>query len=437
MNLISQDAELPPPLLSNFSVNSSKLKKKNSNNTSYNKLMIDIPEIATIKNLEAYFIELFKDNSITEDDFWRIDFSKCLFIELTSLVYLASLINGKVKKNQDICIKLPEDERVFDFLVVWEFLELLQDTLKRELKCLVESESLNRYENRKNANNLNYSDSKILSGQEVRILSKNFFALSTFKLASFLDYKLAVKNLTDKWQQDNILRVLSRHLKIPGASNELPSRVIFEAATNATLHPKANFIVTASRFEGSASNKQFTLVIWDDGENIVQTLRGGIKNKTTGNAIPPLFRSRRKYTYTIIDENGNKLPKKSINADYDNFDLNTPDELIFIASTFLGITREIDGVKIESDNKNNNENNLIRGTGLTYLTNYALDICGGSVTFRINNLFMNIKPAKINKRNRLNSEEKHEIDYEVKIIRYSNHMPAFIGNMLTIRLPLA
>ena len=66
------------------------------------------------------------------------------------------------------------------------------------------------------------------------------------------------------------------------------------------------------------------------------------------------------------------------------------------------------------------------GMGLHYLMNAAIDLYGGTVSFRTKNYFLNIKKAK----------KQSAATYGAKIIRYSTSQ-SIPGNMITVRLPLA
>ena len=66
--------------------------------------------------------------------------------------------------------------------------------------------------------------------------------------------------------------------------------------------------------------------------------------------------------------------------------------------------------------------------GLYVLTNTTIDVFGGMLSFRTKNYFMNIK-AHVDKSNA-------KSNYQVKVKKYGSWVPNFVGNMVTIRLPL-
>ncbi len=65
--------------------------------------------------------------------------------------------------------------------------------------------------------------------------------------------------------------------------------------------------------------------------------------------------------------------------------------------------------------------------GLHVLVNTVVDVFGGSLAFRTGSLFMNIRRA---------DRSDDEAKYRAKIARASDAVPPFLGNMLTIRLPI-
>jgi hypothetical protein len=64
--------------------------------------------------------------------------------------------------------------------------------------------------------------------------------------------------------------------------------------------------------------------------------------------------------------------------------------------------------------------------GLFVLTSEAIDVFGGTVSIRTKNLFLTIQAT----------HRPDNIRYAVKIRRFGAWYPPFLGNMMTVRLPL-
>jgi hypothetical protein len=173
-----------------------------------------------------------------------------------------------------------------------------------------------------------------------------------------------------------------------------------------------------------------TITFWDDGDSMVDTLLGAIRSRkpVRSVAIPGLSAD---FDVTIQDENGEKAEPILIRSDL-NPDETTPGEIVFLAATFPGITRDVSGAGHVTDPSVSATDPRLGfpGMGLYVLTNQAVEVYGGSVSIRSKNYFLNIKG---------HDGERSAGDafcYAAKVRRFGDWCPTFQGNMLTVRLPL-
>jgi hypothetical protein len=386
-----------------------------------------IPSVATIKASEEATKRFFSD--FGEPSAMVLDLSRSEYIEVASLVYFIASIKARLKQNHSTFIKIPASKNVRDFLRVWRFPEAVEEITNKEFINLVVEEDRHYFGENKKLSDIKYANTTVLDDKVERLLSDRFFALTTFHLKGNRDDTRLVFDETGRWDGQLIKAVLRKHLA--GPEGYFASRIIFESLTNALRHPKARTIQIASRFDFSAKDPakgHFTIVFWDDGDSIIDTLKTAIETgkRVRAREFPELYKN---YGVIIEDESEQRQPITSIPSSF----IPTPgtlDELIFLAATFPGVTRDIEGLDHISTEETKQESSTLAapGMGLYVLTNCVADIFGGSIAFRTKRHFMNIKRAT-------RGEKKEGFDYRVKISRYGSTMPDFLGNMLTIRLP--
>ncbi len=124
-------------------------------------------------------------------------------------------------------------------------------------------------------------------------------------------------------------------------------------------------------------------------------------------------------------------------------DTKTSDEEILLASFFPGVSRDLNR-QIDLFNQN------MPGIGLSYLINTIVNILGGEIAVRTSYYFINIGEA--DKGDKIKYIDQHfsnvkdkpkqkdifpnEFYYAAKIKKLSNKMPKFLGNMITVRIPI-
>ena len=148
------------------------------------------------------------------------------------------------------------------------------------------------------------------------------------------------------------------------------------------------------------------------------------KQIRVGNPLSPVAPDKFQF---IEERDGHEVQNVTIDSSFLP-NKTTPDELLLLATTFPGITRDITSKGYASaELKSEHPEYDAPGMGLHVLINTVIDIFGGSIAFRTKNHFMSIK------RNEPNDIGTKYIS-KVRVINSASER--FVGNMLTIRLPV-
>lgn len=390
--------------------------------------ILDLPEILTIGYLESSIKDHYENTENAFEENLLINLRDCKFIEIASLTYLLSFIKKRTHYGLSTKLTLPLKKDVRDFLRVWDYQKVFDfATGLRFSDCVVKNDLKYFGENKR------LSDNKYLSKATLdgitRLISNKFFS---FKIL-FHDSSKARSNEViyevKRWEKSLVLSTLKRYLNKD--SQFVASRIIFEGLTNAATHPKANFAIISSHVDKSYTSKSsrekgfFTLVLWDDGISMIDTLKEAIHSGSkikNSEIYEPKFMIFEKLENT---QNNYSQPVESTYIP----NTSSTDDLIFLSTTLPGISSDLLGERHLNLDYNYNDAELKPGIGLFILIKTVIEDYSGSISFRCNNYFMNIKTPFPSVR------EKYNARFQVKIIRYSDSVPRFLGNMITIRLP--
>lgn len=390
---------------------------------------LQLPPLAYVGKVEECISSWYK---LKDDDPECIilDLSDCSYIEITSLMTLISLILQRKNNKKRTLLRLPAEasgKRVRDFFRAWEFPRVVRDATGIPFSELVVIGDQRYFGENKVAKDFSFRG--VLESSDIgiqRLHSENYFSFTSFFPARITAKKDIVYNQSAKWNEYWVQGVLSNHLT--GDSGYLASRIIFESLYNAFRHSRANIVLTASRFDKNVTSlnpdapQYFTMVFWDDGDSMVDTLKNSLADDRGGQAIKDIVA---KYHYNV--ENPESVVERSVlvSSDAFVFSSETPDEEMLLGTTLPGVTSDIFGQnQIASPDLDKTPELARPGMGLFILTNAVVDLFGGEVSFRTKNLSMKIKKSK-----------KEDANYKVTIHRFGKWMPHFLGNMVTIRLP--
>ena len=359
-----------------------------------------------------------------------LDFSGCEFIEVTSLCYLTSFIASRKQKKLETSIKLPESKDVRDFMRVWEFPKALKHATGLPFSKVVVPEDLRFFGENFSPDEIKYAQTINYDNRLSRLLSNKFFSFICYSVNPYLFSSRTAFDECHRWQDRLIASVLKNHLQ--GPEDYVANRVIFEAMTNTLRHPDAHVVQTVSFLQGRRESEPdtqrlLTIVIWDDGVGMVDTLRDAIrKGKKIRSTEPQELHT--KYLFVTEKSSGKKTGEEIVGSDFCPT-LRCPDEKLLLTECFPGITRDISG-EHKIDHPEIKKEILLRpGMGLFILVNAVVDVFGGSVAYRTGEVFMTVR--------RPTQNVKEQVQYRVKAVHNNGGSPQFLGNMITIRLPLS
>jgi hypothetical protein len=393
-----------------------------------------IPSDGTIGSVESRVDAFFRE-SREEPEHLELDLSMCDYIEVSSLIHFIAFIKSRLNRGLYTYLRIPKSESVRDFLRVWEFPRALRQATGIPFHKFVPPADHRYFGEHQDESNRRYSG-WVLDRQVDRLLSDRFFAITTFPINQSTSHARLVVDETERWEAQLVKSVLKKHLI--GPEGYFANRVIFESMTNALRHPSANIIQTVSRFDvrydssgKTTGSKHFTMAFWDDGESIITTLKRAIDSGLTVRSadVPELYSN---YRVTLENSEGKKGEPQIIPSSFLP-DEKTSEELLLLAATFPGITRDVVGIDhlAPADMLDSEKSLMLPGMGLYVLTNCVVDIFGGTIAFRTKDFFMNIKQTSD-----WLQKKGDQSRYQVKIKKFSQNSPSFLGNMLTIRLPL-
>lgn len=393
--------------------------------------VLHLPNAVLVGDFENILAKFYLANDpLTEDIVF--DMRRCTYIEVASLMRLISLFSDRQRKGLRTQIALPLSKDVRDFLRVWGFPNALFQATQLPFYEVVPKEDHRHFGENKNPSDIKYTTFYDSLGT-ARLLSNRFFSFLATRIKKGDSITSTVVKESMRWQDDLVMSILRNHLSGPdNAENYVPSRIIYEAMSNACRHPNCSLIITTSRFSYSDPSAkdptgQFTIVVWDDGESMMDTLKRPLVEGKSIRAIRPIL--NQKFLVKFVDLDG----KESEEVYPTDFlpTADSKDYLVLFATMLPGITRDPAGTghTVHPELLSVPELTL-PGMGLYVLLNTVIDIFGGSVAFRTNRFFMNLgRPKK-------QEIERFGTEYKAKIQQFSETLPPFLGNMITIRLPI-
>lgn len=466
---------------------------------------ISLPPVSVIGKIEDEFNTT--DDQVLDATELNIDFSNVEYFDIQSMVFLLSITYSRYCSNKITRFILPSknNPKKINTLIVlhtWRFFDVLTEiTGNNKLDYIVNPESFSPVLNLETislndgTDYLVLKETKYFLEQSKKYFSKIYrddeglktlqFDQNFFQLTSKPFYKrsekIATLNETPiKWGKNSlIVSVLEKNInenkgeaeeeKI-SIGNKLANDIIRESLTNCVRHPNANLLVTGCFFD--RSSKQFTIVIWDNGKSIAQSLFEGLKENGTlrlNDSFDKIINLGFNPSYFLPDgtEDSSKLNEIDVDSKFvfsDNLPkVDDPYWRFLLASFYPGVSRDPD----KKDKENSQLEELSdeiqadhSGMGLTVLLDSVVKIFGGTVSARINNHFVSIKNIERQFLQTIYRKKKNEVYlsqqseryvrdkidttklkktnfvYQVKIVKKKDSIP-FRGNMLTIKIPIS
>jgi hypothetical protein len=437
-------------------------------------ITFNVPEIATVAAIERGFCDLFNGVEDYVDEI-VLDFRTVWFIEpSTSTSYLIAMLYTCNKKGYKFRIIPPKNNGVKIVLYSWRFFEVLEEItaipisefapdIKREFSRGIEfrlgstiNKTLKYYQDIDTSEIQSFFKKKYLGQDSVYFLTayEKFFPLlslnfstNEFKQQEFINEKRRWKNA------ELINHILNNNFNNIEIKDEISEDVISETISNAIIHSNASKFFTGSFFPFSDNQPDenevfyFTINFWDNGESIIDTLGLPLKNNQNVKSLDA------EKHFQLVTKNKNQIEfllKKKGQYIEDLFtassDLhpNLDEEHILLAAFFPGVSRL-------PNRQPDLFNPFPAGIGLSYLTNTVINKLSGEIAIRTKKYFLNIrnlsnydkdqyiknfKISEMKKPKRKEIFDENSTYYSAKFTEYDNRMPEFIGNMVTIRIPL-
>lgn len=431
-----------------------------------NILEFRLSEYAYVGRAEKEFHDFYKDKDYKSP--LIIDLSQVLYIQITTLVYLAQIVYKRELDSLKTFLGLPVSDEVRIFMFTWRFFEIIEElTGKNIFNYIVGNqkkfppakfniEGTTFYLNI----NKDYFDKHYNEEQLKNLVKKGFFSLICEPFKEENQKYLALKKQKRTWSTEKLITdILQKNLLEDVAIGSLlANTIIVECLTNAANHPDSDHLVIGSFYDftnkekvltGNKSKKNFfTIVIWDDGDSIINTLLDPINLNSSIRATDsfevakksgykPWFRIvRNNYTSNSNNESlfYDFLPTKESGNDE-----------ILLSSFLPGISRK------PINKKEGTEESYISssgtGLGLTQLLKAVIKDLNGSIHVRTSDYLLEIIRARAGGGiayndmlfyKNLSLNEKKEVDFYCKseLTLYNTKDISFKGNMITIKIPL-
>lgn len=438
------------------------------------RLILNIPEIATVAAIEQEFYNLFNGNDYIEEI--TIDFKGVRFIEpSTSTSYLIAILYLCKEKGIRFRINPPNDNGIKIILYSWRFFEVLEEitsipigefapTIKRDFENGMPvrlSSTINRilkyYQDVNKPEFQTFFRKKYLGQDSIYFLTayEKFFPLLSLNFNTKESKQEEFIIEKTRWKNAELVnRILNNNFSNIVIKDEISEDVVSETISNAIIHSTANKFFTGSYFPFfDREPKQddifhFTINFWDNGESIIDTLGSPLKKK-----LPIKSEVSEKYFQQVTHANNQiEFLIKRDKGQYTEERFTTSSELhpdlkeeeILLAAFFPGVSRL-------PNRRPDLFNPFPAGIGLSYLTNTVINKLDGEIAVRTKNYFLNIKQLSNYDKDQyiklfkttdtVKPTRKEVFDdnatyYSAKFNVYNNKMPKFIGNMITVRIPL-
>jgi len=429
--------------------------------------LVEFPSSTTAGAVEACLQEFHAIHG-TEPARVCLDFSKSTFIEIAALQIAIAYCASRTSVSLPIKIRLPEgDGRVNarHFLRRWEFDEALKAATGMLFRSMVDRHDLRYFAGVPGGGDVGDPYARI----EVRYDSRSgeivygreayrFFKFMSWKLNSHTNKAAIIENERTRWRDvDQIItETLRKSLRVRLKEESdtstavetdkfLVARVMFQAMTNALRHPDASVLQASSHMShllaSDPKNPErkrivdnvFTLVYWDDGQPMYETLSAAIEKR---NPVHFPSEARARYLIQLNDENDLPAPPRIVESSEIPHSNSTQEEL-FYSTLFPGVSCDVQGRNRISYPRSERIDRLLElpGHGLFVLVQAVTELMDGSVSFRSGDLFMNVTgmSRSVWSRTGLAGECPN---YRIKVRRMPHTLPKFRGNMITIRLKL-
>lgn len=192
------------------------------------------------------------------------------YVELPTVPLLLASIAGRSEAKLATRIKLPNEDRVLDFLEAWGFYRALEAWTGIGVDQILSEGSVRRLELRRASEHVNpYYDT---------MLPRHSLPLTRISIDPERPLYAAARE-RERWLQGPIQNILKTVIG-KQASKFVARAVIFEGIKNTAMHSGADLVYTTAQVERSKEGRgqnEFAVCIWDNGASIARTLQQGYK----------------------------------------------------------------------------------------------------------------------------------------------------------------
>lgn len=378
-----------------------------------------------------------------ESDTINIDMSDVAYITTPCMIYLIAFTDRLFKQNIKVKYFLPTNVSIRNIMRTWRFPVVLKEVTGVGFSSIVHHDDLKYFGENSLSGDI-YA--KFVNNDEglEELIKKDFFSITSIPFVDDNDKANAIDGQYGKWSSSIVKSILKRHLSGYDNNNEnlIPNRIIYECLTNAARHANSRKLITGSFFDKRGG--MLTITYWDNDKTIVDTLRETLNEKEYVRSKKTSSENNFNnihFTFDAKFENADGNKNEYFHSDVDPTKQSSNVELL-ISSFYPGISRDPDGIlKFQGNPNLANESKVLKGPGmgLTTLLNATIDLLGGSIAVRTGSFFANIR--KHSKRELealppIETIQRHQTVYRIKIKEYKPYFPPFEGNMITIRIPL-
>lgn len=431
------------------------------------------PSIRFPSNLVAGVVEKclqdFHADRSVEPKYLCLDLSCSSYIEIASLQLLIACVAGRQRRSLETKLRLPggaERVNARHFLRRWEFDEALKAACGRSFSSLVDHADHAYFAGSPAGGDVGdpYGRRAVIYNDKYGevVLPKEayrFFKFTSWRVSGRADKAAVIEQERQRWRDADqvVIETLRKNLRIASPDSSAPnaliksdkfivSRVMLQAITNALRHPNASVIQASSHMSHTtrpipgATDKTkkrlvdhfFTMVYWDDGQPMYETLRAAI---SAGRRIN--YPSEMAASYLVQTGEDAGLYRAARIVDSTAIpSASTSDRDLLLSTLFPGVTCDIEGSnRIAFGGIGVDKLLELPGHGLSLMVQAVVDLMGGSIAFRTGGFFMNVS-AISDVAWRRTSLDARKPAYRVTIKDMPPHLPRFLGNMLTVRLRL-
>jgi len=342
-----------------------------------------------------------------------VDLSDCGYLEPIAMMDLIAILAKRWSDRLPFSIELPKKRSVRDIMRIWQFpvalSTALDDTPFRSVLTP-------------------HSQSYAGESRSHQFTVAQVVPIQVYKTPEYANRREMVRSVADPAESTFMNVVLRRRLSEGGVA--LVKKIIREAFRNAINHPNAALVQAGSsltvrrpRAGEEDDHGTYTFFVWDNGRSIAETLRETLRSGIVfqQDAFHDLHRSFavRKYsgrTHQISEYKLHSSETPTMRSDAGD---------LLLSSLFPGVANMAGPSEGEDETPRGP-----KGTGLFHLANHAIDVLGGTLSLRSENVFLNVKrlPDTSPTATMLPA-------LSAKIVELPENRASVKGNLIAVRLP--